>query len=214
MKNKSHKIQRLLHAMRADNIPRGNAGLWHVTKQNMTEEKLKTIPASQNKGMPPVGRYTVLHRKTMATLLKPIGEIVMNDYPSELVTHLDFVLKARGKVLITGLGLGCVVRGCLANGQVESIDVVERDPDVIALCKKGVDDPRVTIHQMDALRELPPGQFDYAWNDLWSDTDKGEKRLAENHLDLMFRMLQKRKAKKIGCWQARPYWKRLIPDWI
>jgi hypothetical protein len=35
----------------------------------------------------------------------------MNDFPQELKKHLDFVLRARGRVLVTGLGLGCVVRG-------------------------------------------------------------------------------------------------------
>ena len=101
------------------------------------------------------------------------------------------MLRAHGRVLITGLGLGCVIRGCLANPAVEHIVCIERDPDVLRLVKPHLPAERLTILQADAIswarNNLPRQRFDCAWHDLWSDPDAGDPHLALSHSELFVR---------------------------
>jgi hypothetical protein len=204
----------ILKAMRADGVPAGKSGFWTVRKVNITEESNRLFPADAlhaNAGkLPPPGRYTYLLRWTNDTLFKSHGELVMNDFPGELKKHLEFVMKARGRVLVTGLGLGCVVRGLLARGLVDSIDLVERDTDVIELCGASVADPRVKIHVADARKELPPGRFDYAWHDLWSDPDRDEPHLQVTHFKLMRKLMDRVGLQ--GAWAMPRKLTRRIPE--
>lgn len=115
--------------------------------------------------------YTVLRRMTEATM-HCVGEIVMEDSAFELRKHLPIWLAARGRVLVTGLGLGCVVRGLLAKTDVEQIDVVEIDDDILRVIgPEFAKNPRVNLHHGDALKIDLPGKFDFAWHDLWKEGD-------------------------------------------
>jgi hypothetical protein len=161
----------------------GSFGLWTIERRKAGESVL--FEDIEDRGLPygQVGwpDYTLLRRITLAGLhLEHIGgEVVMEDSQRELRKHLPIWMKARGKVLVTGLGLGCVVRGLLAKPDVEAIDVVEIDAHIIR--KFGPEferNPRVTLHQADALSWDFEGQcWDYAWHDLHS--------FDETHLDLM-----------------------------
>lgn len=98
---------------------------------------------------------------------------VMSDTPAELREHAHPIEHARGRVLINGLGLGCLVSGLLCLPKIEHIDVVEIDPDVRKLTGAYyADDPRVTIHRGDAAKPdatFPSNaRWDYAWHDIWS----------------------------------------------
>lgn len=131
---------------------------------------------------------TVLRRVTMATLHLRDGEIVMEDSRTELRKHLPIWLAARGRVLVTGLGLGCVVRGLLTNPEVTHIDVVELDPSILRIVgAEFKSNSRVTLHHGDALTiRWPRGtRWDFAWHDLWTEDD-GLTRL---HLRLMRRYM-------------------------
>lgn len=131
----------------------------------------------------PPGKYVHLWRFTMATMhMDPPAEMVMNDIESELRKHLDFCLRAHGMVLVTGLGLGCVLRGLLVNPAVRHVLVIERDPAVIRLVAPHLPQtapPRHTIVEADArtwCKEVGI-TFDCAWHDIWSDPDKDEEHL-------------------------------------
>lgn len=130
--------------------------------------------------------YTLLRRHTMATLHLEGGEIVMEDSVRELSKHLPIWLAARGRVLKTGLGLGCVVRGLLANPAVDHVDVVEIDADIVRVIgAEFAGDPRVTIHQADALTwDFGDQRWDYAWHDIWTEGNKGLQVL---HMQLITR---------------------------
>ncbi len=204
------KISDILNAMRADGIPKGNSGLWQVKKCRIDDAaSAKTVFENNGTRVPP-GTYTYLLRWTEETLGKAHGELVMNDFPCELRKHLDFVIKAHGRVMVTGLGLGCVIRGLLARGRVDRIDLIERDASVIKLCGASVADPRVTLHQADARDWLPPGMFDFAWHDLWSDPDKNEPHLQLTHMKLMSQ-LRKRVAYQ-GAWAMPRKFVRRLPE--
>jgi len=157
--------------------------------------------------------YTVL-RRAVRSSLAPYeegyvlrDEIVMEDSPREVRRHLPLLLRAHGKVLVTGLGLGCVVRGLLSLREVEQVDVVEIDPDVAHLVWHDfADDPRVTLHLGDALTvEWSPGtRWDFAWHDLW--VEQGS--LQPLHMKLLRRY--KDFAPRQGAWAFPREFKRLL----
>ena len=102
-------MKRILQEAKADNIPIGNSGLWFVHKKYHTDNQVVDYRGQER--VLPAGKITYLMRTTEATVhLNPPGEVVMEDTIFELKTHLGFILSASGNVLITGLGLGCVIR--------------------------------------------------------------------------------------------------------
>jgi hypothetical protein len=176
----------LIAAMRADGIVAPQErGLWSIQRQDFAEalsghqgngpkllEWWKTYGAfDRYPDLPLV--MTSLNRWTDATLHLGRGEAVMSDDPKELRKHLPVVLEARGRVLVTGLGLGCVVRGLLARPQVEHVDVVEVDAGVLEMVGPSfAGDPRVALHHADAITMAWPAgtRWDYAWHDVWGDS--------------------------------------------
>lgn len=212
-------IPEILTAMRADAVPVGKCGPWYVQRRTLTladvdlNRRLMLAGKVEPHQLFEVGTFTWLWRHTQTSALNEMpGECVMNDMPYELKKHLQFVLRARGRVLVTGLGLGCVVRGLLAVGKVESIDLVERDVNVIRLCAGSVADPRVKMHRMDAREKLPPGLWDYAWHDLWSDPDKGEPNLHTIHMKLIATL--RRRVRWYGAWAMPRRFSRGLPRWV
>lgn len=190
------QIQRILEAMRADSIPAGEAGLWKVRKVRFREAMAKKTGI-------PEGRYTYLTRWTEKSMHQA-GECVMNDTPGELRKHLEFVLRAHGRVLVTGLGLGCVVRGLLERPAVEQVDVVEREADVLRLVEEHAwpwpPRVRVRLHHAEALAWIRGrrDRWDCAWHDLWSDPDRGEPNLAVTHMELFVTL--RRRCGLQGAW--------------
>lgn len=198
----------ILKAMRADCVPEGAAGRWYVKKREIDAFKSLTHLAGGSYVRP--GNYTFLHCYTDATLMRG-GECVMNDFDCELKTHLDFALKAKGKVLVGGLGLGCVVRGLLVNPAVESIDLIERSEDVIQLCYQSVQHPKVLLHKKDATKdEIGGGPWDYIWWDLWNDPMYDEPALALIHMRLIAAYQQRTTHQ--GAWALPRRYRRSLRD--
>lgn len=200
---------KLLAAARADAIPAGESGAWSIKKLSLA----KPFPVQRPSGpytIPP-GHYTQLFRMTNATM-HTHGECVMNDMPDELNTHLDFMLKASGRILITGLGLGCVTRGCLANPNVEHITLIERDRHVIEMVMPHMPTThRLTLVVADALKwaENTSEEFDCAWHDLWTDTsaEQPEPHLQVVHAELMT-LMDSRVKNHHGIWAMPRYFRR------
>ena len=156
-------------------------------------------------------RYTILHRVTWSTLHLPYGEIVMEDSDTELRQHLQIWMRARGRVLVTGLGLGCVVRGLAAKDEVERIDVIEIDRAIIdAIGPEFEADPRVHIVEDDARTHRVNGRrWDFAWHDLWVDESGGEEHLQRVHIEVLARFRAACAAQ--GAWKLPRLAKRLRP---
>lgn len=201
------RVAETLEAMRASAIPEAESGLWRIRKF----EQRRPTKNANGQEIPP-GRYTALSRVTLATLHTE-GVSVMSDDPVELRRHLDFVLRARGRVLVTGLGLGCVLRGLLQNPRVDSIDVIERDSDVIALVRPHLDFDRYRIHEAEALawvRERKGETWTVAWHDLWSDTDRGDPHLAITHQRMILAL--RGRVEFQGAWAFPRYLQRLLRE--
>lgn len=151
---------------------------------------------------------TRLERWTLGTLHQRHGMLVMEDSRAELSRHLPIWLHATGRVLITGLGLGCVVRGLLANPHVEHVDVVEIDRDIIAMVgPEFMAQDRVRLHHADALRwKLPRKRYwDAGWHDLHDDNG----HLQVLHAKLLWRYRNACVAQ--GAWGFPRMFKRLWP---
>lgn len=122
----------------------------------------------------PAGTYTALYRR---------GGLWMSDTPDERNDHLPFVhgVYERGdsRILVGGLGLGMVISALLTVDSVIHIDVIEIDPDVIALVGPTLTErataagKSLTIVQgdcMDPRALFPTGTtWDAAWIDIWRD---------------------------------------------
>lgn len=190
----------ILKAMRADSIPAGESGLWTVAKLSINKQKAKLNSIYYKEDVLD-GNYTFLFRYTLEKLHQRYGDCVMEDTIPELQTHLNFILKAQGRVLVTGLGLGCVVRGLLTKRSINKITVVERDQDVLDLVLPYMpNDNRLQVIKADAFDFLNNNNdiYDFAWHDLWADTDINEPKLPLIHSRLMKNGANK--IKQQGAW--------------
>ena len=185
-------VEDFLKAMRADSIPAGEKGLWNIRKFKI--EKFILSP-DKNKVITP-GNYTQLSKVTWASIHLGV-ECVMADYDAELFTHMNFIQKARGRVFVSGLGLGCVLRGLLLKDDVTRIDVVEKNQEVIDLvCPFVSKYERLNLRKMDVLKiKLNGESWDYGWHDISTDGNKG---LAKKHAAIIA-MLHSR-IKQQGAW--------------
>lgn len=199
-------IDALLRAMRADTIPVGTRGLWKVARQRVA----RAVDIGDGEPITP-GVYTRLERATLATLHHRAGEVVMADHGCELRRHLEFVVRARGRVLVTGLGLGCVLRGLLVRGRCTHIDVVERDPSVLWLVAPHLPPGPYSIHVADARQFVERrGRWDFAWHDLWSDPDTNEQPLAVTHTQVLYALCGR--VSWQGAWNYPRKFRRLIRE--
>lgn len=143
---------------------------------------------------------TMLCRWGWGSMHQQHGEIVMDDSLPELRRHLPIWMAARGRVLKTGLGLGCVPRGLLINPAVEHIDIVEIDAAIIdAIGPEFEGNPRVTIHHADAHTwDFGDRRWDYIWHDIHDNAE--EQNLIVQHARLMVRYLDATPLDRQGAW--------------
>ena len=201
-------IAQILNASCATQIPEGESGLWHIFKQELQYPAIgiyRGNPVSVQ-----AGTYTHLARWTLATLHHDNGEVVMEDHEQELLTHLQFMLKASGHVLVCGLGLGCVTRGLLANPNVDHVTVLEKSRDVMDLVAPYMPTDRLTIvDDADALKWTKTENlkaFDCVWHDIWSDPDEHQPHLDVLHAQLIVNC--QNRIERQGAWNLNRKTKR------
>ena len=102
--------------------------------------------------------------------------VVMSDTDDELLDLWDIYNKISEpdskRIIINGLGLGCVAKLALSFDHVEHVDVVEFSEDVISLTAPLFEsDRRLVIHHGDAYTyKFPAGtRWDVAWHDIWDE---------------------------------------------
>lgn len=148
-------------------IPEGKSGDWAIERFTVSDEEaelesLRAIIGGHGRGCP-AGTFTRLMYG---------GNVIMSDTPDELSDAWGFRRLARGKVLISGLGMGAVLQQVLDKPNVEYITVLELSGDVIRLVAPTMLDAfrgRLTVIQADALTWKPPQgcRWDVAWHDIW-----------------------------------------------
>lgn len=173
----------------------GRAGPWRIWAHEARDGdpgSIVTAWVAEAEGLPatPPGVY--------AELLHDQRGLVMSDIPAETCGALPFLDHIAGLskplVLIAGLGLGIVPAWLLTRADVWRVDVIEIDPDVIALVTRGcadedapndwAADPRLHVYQGDAHTWWPadrrgcalhrtcrkwhlPTRYAAAWLDIW-----------------------------------------------
>lgn len=110
------------------------------------------------------------------------NRIWMTITPNEIETMKEPVEQAFGHVLTFGLGLGYYAYMVSEKENVESVTIVEMNPNVIRLFKKYIlpqfkQAQKITIIQADAFEyaqnQLPKEQYDFVFTDLWHDVSDG-----------------------------------------
>ncbi len=88
----------------------------------------------------------------------------------ELILHDEAVYRARGDVLVAGLGLGYFVHAARARPAVRSLTVVERSADVIALVWPyvGAGATLIDADIFDFLAGPPAARYDFVYADIWA----------------------------------------------
>lgn len=175
-------------------VPEGTCGDWEVRRVTVTREDTIRF-AIQDAGM---GRH---YRPGTYTQLLYRGRIVMSDTPAEMHDHAEVWRRARGSVLLNGLGLGMILLAVLAKASVTDVTVIEIAPEVIQLVAPTyAGDPRLQIIQADAFTWQPPKgkRYQVVWHDIW-------RNIAPENLAEMQRLHRKygRRCDWQGSW-SRP----------
>lgn len=157
-----------VHAAKCpETIPTGDFfGFWSIRRIRRDESILGELGLIDGPYM------TMLFRWTMANIHLPFGDVVMEDSLRELRRHLPLWMNARGRVLLTGLGLGCCARGLAINPNVQHVDIIEIDRDILAqIGPEFAANPKFTFHRADALKWRIPrsSHWDVAWHDIHDD---------------------------------------------
>jgi hypothetical protein len=100
-----------------------------------------------------------------------VWQTVMSDTPDEMNDHILPILGARGRILVNGLGLGCVLNCMRMNESVTHVDVVEVSEDVMNLIVPFYKaDDRIHFHLGSCVDIKWPRntRWNYAWHDIWS----------------------------------------------
>lgn len=151
--------------MKKVSVPTGSSGDWKVEKFTVSPEQAMwhNIRAG-GRGILP-GDYTMLRCRST---------VVMSDTQAEMMDHYEPVRRAKGNILINGLGLGLVLLNCMLKEGVDHITVVERSKDVISLVAPhymSTYADRLTIIHADTFTYKPAKgtRYGMVWHDIWPD---------------------------------------------
>lgn len=94
----------------------------------------------------------------------------MSDTPTERGDHLRALQDAHGHVLVAGLGLGMYPLAAALKPEVESVTVIEIDPDTIQAILPHLRQHRpIEVVRSDIFTYQPDRTFDFVWLDIWED---------------------------------------------
>lgn len=94
----------------------------------------------------------------------------MSNTPMEINTCMEFIERATGACLSTGLARGWFSMS-FCKKEVTHVTVIEKEQDVINLVAPAfIDDKRVDIICADAMTYQPPAgvTYDVCWHDIWT----------------------------------------------
>jgi len=129
------------------------------------------------------------------------GDLITSDIPQEVYSQFLAFKKARGRVLVGGLGIGMAAAMIADMPKVEEVTVVEFAPEVIEMMHDQLPKTKTSIKIVEAdlfsyLKNCP--DFDFAYFDIWSPTGEG----AWNDYIVPLRRAVRRHhgAKSVECW--------------
>lgn len=178
-------------------VPEGVSGNVEVRRFEVTGREIEAMRLALEGRCVRPGIYTALMRA---------GTLWMSDTPAERRDHYApaaLIDRLGGDVLIGGLGLGMLLRFALLTPGVQGVDVVEIDPDVIALVGPHYEamaqqrGKRLTLHHADVMDvRFPRGQrWSVAWFDIWPE------RCSDNLSQMAaLRRRYRHRTEWVDCW--------------
>jgi len=150
-------------------LPEAEQGLARIQHLALEGEAARRANYVAGEYIPtPPGAYALLFIKSESGS----STCMMSDLSYERATCLEVVERAHGNVLIAGLGLGMILHPILQKPEVETVTVVEKFPDVIALVSPSLPaSSKLAIIIGDIFEWVPrPGaRYDVIWFDIWPD---------------------------------------------
>lgn len=146
-------------------------GDWHLDNFTVSEADSRMTSMRPGEYVPP-GDYTRIKRGQTT---------VMSDTPMERGSHMEILRKAKGHVLINGLGLGMIAETVARKDDVESVTVIEIAPEVVHMIAPHLH-PKCNVIRADAFEWQPPKGMRYGavWHDIWDTI------CADNLADMKF----------------------------
>ena len=136
-------------------------------------------------------------------------EVVMSNTKMEIETHLEAINKAKGNILVAGLGLGMYLTAIKDKPEVKSITVIEYSKDIIELTGKYYNDDKIKIINDDIFKYETDEKFDLIWLDIWTYFD--EDNLKEMEL---LRNKFSKNSNEILCWSEDILLERKIRNFV
>lgn len=105
-----------------------------------------------------------------------INDEEMMSFATEMISGMKpFAEKAKGKVLVLGCGMGYFAYLVSLKDEVESVTIIERDPQVVKMFNELIlpkfeNSSKITVKEEDALafmENCEDGAFDYCLADIW-----------------------------------------------
>ncbi len=98
-------------------------------------------------------------------------QLMMSNTTMEQNTNREVIHRAKGDVLVAGLGIGLILVPILAKLEVDTVTVVEKYQDVIDLVAPRIQHPKLTVVCADIMAWNPPPdqKFDTIYFDIWPD---------------------------------------------
>lgn len=132
------------------------------------------------------------------------GQLWMTDAEFEWRSNLGFVVNAYGDVLIAGLGIGLILQPLIDSPKVDSITVIERSADVIALIAPHYPSPKLTVIEADAYTWTPPKQaYNIIYFDIWADVPDSDNREQITTLKKQYRAALKKGGRSFAWCEER-----------
>jgi len=123
-------------------------------------------------------------------ILRVNGRTMMSDTRHERLTNWEVRTKAKGHVLVGGLGIGMVIHALAKKDEVGSVTVVEKEADVVALVSPTLPkSPKLTVVCADIFDWIPPNgtKYDTIYFDIWADASNGAATADRRKLSARFR---------------------------
>jgi hypothetical protein len=159
-------------------VPEGESGNWRierftVSKKDAGMESFRAMFSFGGGRGVPEGTYTGLYRRGGIER----WSLIMSDTPDEMRDHMEFVRRAKGRVLIHGLGLGMCAAAVLKKEELMHLTVVEISKDVVELVAPWLAtlaeerDKGLEIIVGDCFTWQPRrgSRWDAIWHDVWQD---------------------------------------------
>ena len=131
-----------------------------LTEQDAKFYNLRALLNNRLEALVNAGTYKVLTKD---------GEIVMSNTQLEITTHQKAIEKAKGEILVAGLGLGMFLTAIKNKKEVKKIVVVEKSKEIIQMIGKYYKDSKIEIINEDIFDFSTKDKFDLIWIDIWND---------------------------------------------